>query len=72
VANRYGVLDRHSYAIEELVAELGAAILCADLDLTLDPREDHAAYIANWLDVLKGDDRAIFTAATTPSARRTS
>ena len=30
------------YAIEELVAELGAAFLCADLDLTLEPREDHA------------------------------
>ena len=51
------------YAIEELVAELGAAFLCADLDLTLEPREDHAAYIANWLDVLKADSRAIFTAA---------
>jgi len=44
------------------VAELGAAFLCADLDLTLEPREDHAAYIANWLDVLKADSRAISTA----------
>jgi antirestriction protein ArdC len=52
------------YAIEELVAELGAAFLCADLDLTLEPREDHAAYIANWLDVLKQDNRAIFMAAS--------
>jgi antirestriction protein ArdC len=25
---------------------------------------DHAAYIANWLDVLKADNRAIFTAAS--------
>ena len=46
------------------MAELGAAFLCADLDLTLEPRDDHAAYIANWLDVLKGDHRAIFTAAS--------
>ena len=53
-----------SYAIEELVAELGAAFLCADLDLTLEPREDHAAYIATWLDVLTEDDRAIFAAAS--------
>ena len=37
---------------------------CADLDLTLEPREDHAAYIANWLQVLKADNRAIFTAAS--------
>ena len=45
------------------MAELGAAVLCADLDLTLEPREDHAAYIANWLDALKADKRAIFVAA---------
>ena len=44
--------------------QLGAASLCADLDLMLEPREDHAAYIANWLDVLKEDNRAIFTAAS--------
>ena len=53
-----------SYAIEELVAELGAAFLCADLDLALEPREDHAAYLAHWLEVLKSDNRAIFTAAS--------
>ena len=50
--------------MEELVAELGAAFICADLDLTVEPREDHAAYIANWLKVLKNDNRAIFTAAS--------
>ena len=53
-----------SYAVEELVAELGAAFLCADLDLALELREDHARYIANWLKVLKDDNRAIFTAAS--------
>jgi len=51
------------YAAEELVAELGAAFLCADLGITPEPREDHAAYIATWLKVLKNDKRAIFTAA---------
>ncbi|MBB3891445.1 antirestriction protein ArdC [Phenylobacterium haematophilum] len=51
------------YAREELVAELGAAFLCADLGLELSAREDHAAYLASWLDVLKGDKRFIFTAA---------
>lgn len=51
------------YAAEELVAELGAAFLCAHLELTLEVRGDHAAYIANWLTVLKNDKRAIFTAA---------
>jgi antirestriction protein ArdC len=51
------------YAREELVAELGAAFLCADLGITPEPREDHAAYLASWLEVLKGDKRAIFSAA---------
>lgn len=60
-SRRYG---SEGYALEELVAELGAAFLCADLDLAVEPREDHAAYIASWLEVLKQDNRAIFTAAS--------
>jgi antirestriction protein ArdC len=51
------------YAAEELVAELGSAFVCADLNLYQEPREENAAYIANWLEVLKHDSRAIFTAA---------
>jgi len=51
------------YAREELVAELGAAFLCADLGLELEPRPDHASYVASWLEVLKDDRRFIFTAA---------
>ncbi len=51
------------YAREELVAELGAAFLCADLGLALADRADHAAYIGHWLAVLKEDKRAIFAAA---------
>jgi antirestriction protein ArdC len=45
------------------VAELGSAFLCADLGITPDVREDHAAYIASWLTVLKSDKRFVFTAA---------
>ncbi|WP_011583102.1 MULTISPECIES: ArdC family protein [Chelativorans] len=52
------------YAMEELVAELGAAFLSADLGLTPEPRADHAAYIGSWLEVLKNDKRAIFAAAS--------
>lgn len=52
------------YAMEELVAELGAAFLCADLELTPEVRDDHASYLASWLKVLKNDPRAIFTAAS--------
>ncbi|WP_370501749.1 zincin-like metallopeptidase domain-containing protein [Rhodovulum sulfidophilum] len=45
------------------IAELGAAFLCADLALTPEPGEDHAAYIQSWLKVLKNDKRAILSAA---------
>jgi antirestriction protein ArdC len=51
------------YAHEELVAELGSAFLCADLELTPEVRDDHASYIAYWVSVLKNDNRAIFAAA---------
>ena len=50
-------------AAEELVAEIGSAFLCADLGITPEVREDHAAYIASWLDVLKSDKRMIVHAA---------
>lgn len=52
-----------NYAKEELVAEIGAAYVCADLAITGEGREDHAAYIGSWLKVLK-DKRFIFTAAS--------
>lgn len=53
-----------AYAMEELVAELGAAFLCGDLGISAEPRADHAAYIDSWLRILKGDRKAIFAAAS--------
>ena len=58
-----GRFGSESYAVEELIAELGAAFLCADLALAPELRNDHAGYVESWLKVLKGDKRAIFTAA---------
>ncbi|MGY3578939.1 ArdC family protein [Bradyrhizobium sp. USDA 4504] len=55
--NRFG---SRSYAAEELIAELGAAFLCAEFGFDGDLR--HAAYIATWIDLLKADKRAFFTA----------
>jgi antirestriction protein ArdC len=65
--NLTGRFGTESYAVEELVAELGAAFLCGDLGITLQPRADHAQYIANWLKVLKDDKKAVFTAASKAS-----
>jgi antirestriction protein ArdC len=57
----------NTYAMEELVAELGAAFQCAHLGISLEPRDDHAHYISHWMDVIKADKRAIFTAAAKAS-----
>lgn len=56
-----------AYAAEELVAEIGAAFLCAELGITQETRPDHAQYLANWLKLLKSDNKAIFTAAAKAS-----
>jgi antirestriction protein ArdC len=55
--NRFGSRD---YAAEELIAELGAAFLCAEFGFDGDVR--NAGYIASWL--LKADKRAFFTACS--------
>lgn len=53
-----------AYALEELVAELGAAFMCSAFGVANDPRPDHAQYLASWAKALEGDPRAIFTAAS--------
>jgi antirestriction protein ArdC len=60
--NRFGSRD---YAAEELVAELGAAFLCAEFGFDGDVR--NAGYIASWIDLLKADKRAFFTACSKAS-----
>jgi antirestriction protein ArdC len=60
--NRFG---SRNYAAEELIAELGAAFLCAEFGFDGDLR--HAGYIATWIDLLKADKRAFFTACSQAS-----
>ncbi|MBC9032686.1 DUF1738 domain-containing protein [Sphingomonas sp. JC676] len=62
--NLKGLFGSEAYAMEELIAEMGAAFLCARLGLSIEPRRDHAPYIDSWLKVLQGDPRAIITAAS--------
>jgi len=50
-----------AYAMEELVAELTSAFVCADLGI--EGKLQHTEYLGSWLKVLKADSRAIFTAA---------
>ena len=61
-------LDRNkpSYAYEELVAELGAAMVCASLGVPLDKLQ-HTSYIQSWLKQLKDDTSFVFKAAADAS-----
>lgn len=61
LSKRFG---SEAYAMEELIAEIGSAYLCATLDVSPTPRPDHAAYIGHWLTVMRSDKRAIFSAAS--------
>lgn len=61
LTSRFGT---HGYAAEELIAELGASFLCADLHIATPLRDDHASYIQSWLSLLGSDNKAIFTAAS--------
>ena len=55
--------DRKAYAFEELVAEIGNCMLCAQIGV--EPEFDQsAAYVEGWLEAMKEDDRAIFRAAS--------
>lgn len=50
-----------AYALEELVAEIGSAFLCARCQI--EGRLQHASYVAHWIEVLKNDKRAVFAAS---------
>ncbi|UEO00479.1 ssDNA-binding domain-containing protein [Acidiferrobacter thiooxydans] len=65
--NLSGRFGDEAYAMEELVAELGAAFLCAEVGILPATRADHAHYLANWVRVLRSDRKAIFTAAAAAS-----
>jgi len=60
-----GRFGSEKYSKEELVAELTAAYCCASLGIV--PTVRHADYIGSWLEVLRGDNRAIFRAASQAS-----
>ena len=65
MGGRFGSND---YAFEELVAEIGAAFIGARLGIVGDHIDNHAAYLSHWLEVLQGDKRAIFKAASLAQA----
>ena len=59
-----GRFGSESYAMEELIAELGSAFVAGNLGISLEPRLDHAVYVASWLRALRDDPKAILTASS--------
>ena len=55
-------LDRKdlTYAQEELVAELGAYLICSRLEISNLDTKNHAAYLAAWSPMLKSDPKILF------------
>ena len=55
-------LDRKdlTYAQEELVAELGAYLVCSRLEISNLDTKNHAAYLAAWSPMLKSDPKILF------------
>ncbi len=66
-----GRFGDEAYAFEELVAELTASFVCADLSIHQGFRENHAKYLKSWVKVLKNDSTAIMTAASQAQRART-
>src|SRR5262245_11169236 len=60
-----GVYGSKTYAFEELIAEITAAFVCAELGIV--PTVRHSDYIASCLEVLRKDNRAIVRAASAAS-----
>jgi antirestriction protein ArdC len=53
-----------SYSREELVAELGSAMLCGVCGIAPATIENSASYLQSWINVLKSDSRVVITAAS--------
>ena len=52
------------YAREELVAEIGATIICSILGVSPEPRPDHAQYLNGWMRKLQDHKREFVSAAS--------
>ena len=49
------------YAFEELIADMGSAFVCGTLGIQPD-LENHASYLAHWMDIIRNDNKAFFKA----------
>lgn len=63
LARTFGAFGDEKYSKEELIAEMGAAMLCGIAGIENNTIENSASYIKSWLSALKDDTRLIFHAS---------
>jgi antirestriction protein ArdC len=60
--------QKHGYPLTELVAEISASFVAAELGVPdADKLDNHANYIGHWLEAMRGDSSYIFRASTAAS-----
>ena len=59
-----GAVSRPEYALEELVADLASAFVCASTGIASEPRPDHARYLAGWLAAAKAEPKMLVKSAS--------
>lgn len=64
--------NRKIYCLEELVAEMTAAFLCANAGIIEDDFNNSAAYLKGWLDVLKVKDHKTWLVKAASDAQKAS
>jgi len=67
--SREGIMEHHpfgseDYSKEELVAEMGAAMLCGVAGIESRTLDNSAAYLHHWISRLKSDSRLVVSAAS--------
>jgi antirestriction protein ArdC len=67
--NRTGIMEKHSfgdadYSREELIAEMGASMLAGVCGISPAVIDNSTSYLANWIQVLKGDSKLLVQAAS--------
>jgi antirestriction protein ArdC len=60
--------NKHGYAFCELISEIAACMVCAELGIASEEFDaNHASYLKHWLEQMKGDSSYIFKASAQAS-----
>lgn len=61
IADGSGSFDKRQYAFEELIAEIGSALVCQEFNIASD-LENHGNYLQSWIKLLEDKEASFFSA----------